>query len=41
MTPAARGEDVRAVHPRYTLAPGRTKPRILDEVFATTAYHRK
>ena len=41
MTPAARREYVRAVRPRYTLAPGRAKPRILDEFCATTGYHRK
>ena len=41
MTPAARREYVRAVRPRYTLAPWRAKPRILDEFCATTGYHRK
>ncbi len=41
MTPAARREYVRAVRPRYTLAPWRAKPAILDEFCATTGYHRK
>ena len=41
MTPAARHEYVRAVRPRYTLAPRRAKPSILDEFCATTGYHRK
>jgi len=41
VTPAARREYVRAVRPRYTLAPWRAKPRILDEFCATTGYHRK
>ncbi len=41
MTPAARHEYVRAVRPRYTLAPWSAKPRILDEFCATTGYHRK
>jgi len=41
VTPAARREYVRAVRPRYTLAPGRAKPAILDEFCATTGYHRK
>jgi hypothetical protein len=41
VTPAARREYVRAVRPRYTLAPGRAKPGILDEFCATTGYHRK
>ncbi len=41
VTPAARREYVRAVRPRYTLAPRRAKPAILDEFCATTGYHRK
>ena len=41
MTPAARREYVRAVRPRYTLAPWTAKPRILDEFCATTGYQRK
>jgi hypothetical protein len=41
VTPAARREYVRAVRPRYTLAPWRAKPTILDEFCATTGYHRK
>src|SRR5436853_3533591 len=41
VTPAARREYVRAVRPRYTLAPRNAKPRILDEFCATTGYHRK
>jgi hypothetical protein len=41
VTPAARREYVRAVRPRYTLAPWSAKPRILDEFCATTGYHRK
>ncbi len=41
MTPAARREYVRAVRPRYALAPWSAKPRILDEFCATTGYHRK
>lgn len=38
---AARREYVRAVRPRYTLAPAGTKQAILDEFCATTGYHRK
>jgi hypothetical protein len=38
---AARREYVRAVRPRYTLAPDRAKQAILDEFCATTGYHRK
>jgi hypothetical protein len=41
VTPAARREYVRAVRPRYTLAPWKAKPAILDEFCATTGYHRK
>lgn len=41
MTPAARREYVRAVRPRYTLAPQTAKRAILDEFCATTGYHRK
>ena len=41
VTPAARREYVRAVRPRYTLAPRSAKPRILDEFCATTGYQRK
>ncbi len=41
MTPAARREYVRAVRPRYTLAPTSVKPQILNEFCATTGYHRK
>jgi hypothetical protein len=41
VTPAARREYVRAVRPRYTLAPANAKPQILDEFCATTGYHRK
>ena len=41
MTPAARREYVRTLRPRYTLAPRRAKPSILDEFCATTGYHRK
>jgi hypothetical protein len=41
VTPAARREYVRALRPRYTLAPRRAKPAILDEFCATTGYHRK
>jgi len=41
VTPAARREYVRAVLPRYTLAPQRAKPGILTEFCATTGYHRK
>jgi hypothetical protein len=41
VTPAARREYVRAVRPRYTLAPRRAKAAILDEFCATTGYHRK
>jgi len=38
---AARREYVRAVRPRYTLAPQNAKHAILDEFCATTGYHRK
>jgi hypothetical protein len=38
---AARREYVRAVRPRYTLAPQDAKRAILDEFCATTGYHRK
>ena len=38
---AARREYVRAVRPRYTLAPAEAKCAILDEFCATTGYHRK
>ena len=41
MTPAARREYVRTLRPRYTLAPRRAKPTILDEFCATTGYSRK
>jgi len=41
VTPAARREYVRAVRPRYSLAPASAKPQILDEFCATTGYHRK
>src|SRR5579864_1036478 len=41
VTPAARREYVRTLRPRYTLAPRRAKPAILDEFCATTGYHRK
>jgi len=41
VTPVARREYVRAVRPRYALAPWSVKPRILDEFCATTGYHRK
>ena len=41
MTPTARREYVRAVRPRYTLAPWSAKRGILDEFCATTGYHRK
>jgi hypothetical protein len=41
VTPAARREYVRAVRPRYTLAPQDAKRAILDEFCATTGYHRK
>ena len=41
MTPAARREYVRAVRPRYTLAPRKHRRAILDEFCATTGYHRK
>jgi hypothetical protein len=41
VTPAARREYIRAIRPRYTLAPANAKPHILDEFCATTGYHRK
>lgn len=41
VTRAARREYVRAVRPRYTLAPPHAKHAILDEFCATTGYHRK
>ena len=41
VTPAARREYVRTLRPRYTLAPRRAKPAILDEFCATTGYTRK
>jgi len=41
VTPAARREYVRAVRPRYTLAPRKHRRAILDEFCATTGYHRK
>ena len=41
MTPAARREYVRALRPRYTLAPRRAKPGILNEFCATTGHNRK
>jgi hypothetical protein len=41
VTPAARREYVRAVRPRYTLAPQHAKGAILDEFCATTGYQRK
>lgn len=41
VTPAARREYVRAVRPRYTLAPQDAKRAILDEFCATTGFHRK
>ena len=41
VTPAARREYVRTLRPRYTLAPRRAKPAILDEFCATTGYSRK
>ena len=41
MTPAARREYVRAIRPRYTLAPPTAKHPMLNEFCATTGYHRK
>jgi len=41
VTPAARREYVRAIRPRYTLAPARAKHAVLDEFCAVTGYHRK
>src|SRR5208337_1856061 len=41
VTPAARREYIRAIRPRYTLAPTKAKRAMLDEFCATTGYHRK
>lgn len=41
MTPTARWEYLKAIHPRYQTARRKARRRILDEFVAVTAYHRK